>query len=197
MKRPTWATIVGILGIIFGCIGILGAGQEIFMPKMLKIQNEMFTEMEKVAAEQRAKNSSEKINAEQDSRNQNLALSPEMFEPMRKMWEYPDWFGPWSIFTGVVKAIISAIYLLASIWLLQIKPSSISLFYWAAGLSIALCVLKGIATLSALSFMGMAMMLGSSFAAFIDIILIIVVITGNKEAFQLQPRSELQPTESP
>ena len=55
MKRPTWATIVGVLGIIFGCFGIIGAGQEILMPNMLKLQKEIFAQVEKSATEQQAR----------------------------------------------------------------------------------------------------------------------------------------------
>jgi hypothetical protein len=46
--------------------------------------------------------------------------------------------------------------------------------------------------LSAFSFMGIAMMFGGAFGALIDIILIIVVVTGDKEAFQLQPAGSKQ-----
>lgn len=192
MKRPTWATIVGILGIIFGCFGILGGGQEIFLPKILKMQNEVFTKIEKMAKEQQAQRDSEIINNEQDGKNPRPAFSLEIFEPMKKMFEVPDWFGLWSVLSGLAKAIVSAIYLLASIWLLQTKPLSVRLFYWAAGSSIALSILRGIIILSAFSFMGIAMMFGGAFGALIDIILIIVVVTGDKEAFQLQPAGSKQ-----
>jgi len=46
VKKPTWVTVIGVLGIIFGCFGILGGGQEIAMPKMMKMQKEMLTAME-------------------------------------------------------------------------------------------------------------------------------------------------------
>lgn len=194
MKRPTWATIVGVLGIIFGCFGILGAGQEIFMPKMIEMQKEIFTQMQKTSTPQQ--NNQPTKNAEdpsQENKNVRPSLSPEMFVSMQKMWEVPSWFGTFSIYSGISKAIISALYLLASIWLLQIKPTSIRLFYWAAGSSIALSIVKGIIILSTISFMGMAMMFGGAFGALIDIILIIVVVTGNKEAFKLNPTPEMQP----
>ena len=186
MKRPTWATIIGILGIIFGCFGILGGGQEIFLPKMLTMQKQMFSEIEKIAEEQQAKNNSEINSDEQQSKTPDPAFSHEIFQPMKKMFEFPDWFGLWSMIAGLAKAIVSASYLLASIWLLQTKPFSIRLFYWAAGSSIALSILKGIVSSSAFSFMGISMMFGGVFGGFIDIILIIVVATGNKEVFQPQ-----------
>lgn len=183
MKRPTWATIIGVLGIILGCLGIMGAANEIFMPKMIKMQKEMLTEVQKTMTRQQVESKTATSQADKDA---SPDFSPEFFESMMKMWEMPDWFGTFSIFSGVAKALISALYLLASIWLLQIKPVGIRLFYWAAGASIALCAVKGAATLSAFSFFGMAMMMGSVFGALIDIILIIVVVTGNKDAFCAQ-----------
>lgn len=108
------------------------------------------------------------------------------------MFEVSDWFGLWSVLSGLAKAIVSAIYLLASIWLLQTKPLSVRLFYWAAGSSVALGFIKGMIILSAFSFMGKALMFGGAFGALIDIILINVVVTGDKEAFQLQPTGSNQ-----
>jgi hypothetical protein len=169
MKRPTWATVVGVLGIIFGCLGIIGAGQEIFMPKIMQAQKEMFSKIEETVAKQ-----------------QPNKQSVEIFKTMEKMWEVPTWFGQWSMFTGIAKALISAMYLLASIWLLMIKSVSIRLFYLAAGLSCVLGIIKCVVAFSALSsFIGIAMAAGSTFGSLIDIVLIIAVATGDKSAFQL------------
>ncbi len=185
MKRPTWATVVGILGIIFGCFGILFGGQEIFMPKMMEFQKEMMTQFEKDISKQQEQ-MQDKSNEQQDEGSQSQRMTPEMFESMKRMFDVPEWFGTWSLFSGVSKALISGLYLLASIWLLQTKASAIRIFYWAAGSSIALSIIKALVLFSAMSFMGMAFAAGGVFGIIIDIVLIIVVITGNKEAFQLQ-----------
>jgi hypothetical protein len=182
MKRPTWATVVGVLGIIFSCLGILGAGQEIMMPKIVKFQKEMFSDFEKIIQEEIEK---ERTNQpDQEGENKSGAEIPMgIFQSIIKMMDFPDWFGTWSIISGILKLLVSAFFLLASIRLLQMKTSSIKLFYWAAGSSIALGVLKGIVALSAVSFMAIAMMFAGVFGIIIDIVLIIVVATGNKEAF--------------
>ena len=185
MKRPTWATIVGVLGIIFSCLGILGAGQEIIMPKVFKLQKEMLSDFEEIIEEEIEK---ERINQldQEGGTNSSAEIPMGIFKSFTKMLDFPDWFGTWSIISGILKLLISAFFLLASIRLLQMKRSSINLFYWAAGSSIALGVLKGIVALSAVSFMAIAMMFGGFFGIIIDIILIIVVATGNKEAFYSQ-----------
>jgi hypothetical protein len=99
------------------------------------------------------------------------------------MWDFPEWYGTWSIISGILILFVSAFFLFASIRLLQIKPSSIKLFYWAAGSKIALSVLMIAVTISAMSFMGIAMLFGGVFGIVIDIVLIVVVATGNKAAF--------------
>ena len=45
MNRPTWATVVGVLWIPFGAFGILGGGQEMVMPKLMKMQGELMEEV--------------------------------------------------------------------------------------------------------------------------------------------------------
>ncbi len=182
MKRPTWATAVGILGIIFSCLGILGGGQEIMMPKMLKFQQEMLSDFEKIIEEEIEKERAKQPDQEGEPKS-SAEIPMGIFKSFTKMMDFPDWYGTWSIISGILKLFVCAFFLLASVRLLQMKPSSIKLFYWAAGSSIALGVLKGIVALSAVSFMAIAVMIGGVFGIIIDIVLIIVVATGNKEAF--------------
>lgn len=93
-KRPTWATIVGVLGIIFACFGILGAGYDIIMPKMMDIQKEIFSHMEEIQKKAAEKEGSENVPDEEFFK---------IFKSMEKMWETPEWFGIWSITTGIIK----------------------------------------------------------------------------------------------
>ncbi len=143
MKKPTWVTVVGILGIIFSCLGILGAGQEMIMPKMLQMQKEMVSDIgnmiEKEMEKERAKQSNR-----QGGQKGGAEFPMGMFKSFTKMFDFPPWYGTWSIISGILKLLICAFFLFASIRLLQLKPSSIRLFYWAAGSSIALGVVKGL-----------------------------------------------------
>ena len=121
MKRPTWATVVGILGIVFSCLGFLGAGQEIMMPKILKFQKEMFSHIEENIQKQ-SDEARERMSSENGNRS-NIAFPTEMFKFMGKMWEFPEWYGKWIVIFGVIKLFLCGLYLFASIRLLQIKPS--------------------------------------------------------------------------
>lgn len=185
MKRPTWATVVGILGVIFGCLGILSAGSEMMMPKMMKFQKQMFSDIQKIIEEDIEKQSA-KQSYQKDKHRGDAEIPLKIFKAISQMWDFPEWYGTWSIIAGILKLLISALYLLASIRLLQIKLSAIKLFYWAAGSSVALGLLKAGVALSVASFMGIAMMFGGFFGIVIDIVLIIVVANGNKAAFYSQ-----------
>ena len=182
MKKPTWVTVVGVLGIIFSCLGILGAGQEMMMPRMVKMQMEMFSDFEKMIEAEMEREMTDQPYSDGDFRG-NAEFPTGMFKSFMKMMDYPDWFGTWSIISGILKLMVAAFFLLASIRLLQLKPSSINLFYWAAGASISLGVIKGGVAISAGSFLAMTMVIGGVFGILIDIVLIIVVATGNKAVF--------------
>jgi hypothetical protein len=180
MKRPTWATVVGIIGIVMGCFGILGGGQLMIMPKMMEMQKGMWTAM-------------------QESMEKQVAADPrqappkEMFKVFEKMWDVPEWFGTWCVAAGLIALLISGFYLFASIRLLQVKPTAVRLFYCAAGLSIGFALLKVVVALAATSFMGMTMMFGGMLGLIINVVLLIVVATGNKEPFRV---AETQPTDT-
>jgi hypothetical protein len=171
MKRPTWATVVGVLGIILSSLGVLGAGQFMMMPKMMQFQKEMMAGMQ------------ESMEKQESTKDREMMPPKEMFKMFEKMWDTPEWYATWCIVAGLLSLLISGFYLFASITLLQVKPSAIRLFYTAVGLSIGLALLKGFAAASAMSFMGLAMLFGSMCGVVIDIVLVIVVATGDKEAF--------------
>ena len=71
-----------------------------------------------------------------------------------------------------------------SFYLMQIKKTAISLFYMAGGGSIIFSVVKGFMAVSAMSFMGISLVFGDVFGIIVNIILLIVVASGNKNAFQ-------------
>jgi hypothetical protein len=87
--RPTWATIVGMLGIIASSFGILAGSQTIIMPKMLKIQKQEFSEM----AKQTEKEPAEMVSPSGSSKANMLSInSRAMLESMNKMWDLPKWY---------------------------------------------------------------------------------------------------------
>ena len=177
MNRPAWATVVGIIGIILGCFGILGGGQTMMTPRMMEMQKEMqeemFTAMQEAAEKQGTANAQE-------------APPKEMFAFMERMLETPDWYGTFCVVAGIVAVCVSGFYIFASIQLLQTKPTAIRLFYAAIGLAIGLAIVKAVGAMATMTFMAMSMAMGGVFGLVINVVLLIVVITGNKEAFAVQ-----------
>jgi hypothetical protein len=173
MNRPGWATVVGIIGIILGCFGILGGGQTMLMPRMMEMQKGMFTAMQEAAEKEGATNAQE-------------APPKEVFAFMEQMWETPDWFDTYCVVAGIVGVCVSGFYIFASIRLLQIKPTAVRLLYGAIGLAIGLAIVKAVAAMATMSFVGMSMAMGGMFGLVINVVLLVVVITGNKEAFAVQ-----------
>lgn len=102
---------------------------------------------------------------------------------MGKIFNYPEWYNAWLIITGLLQLIICGFYLFASIGLLQLKTNSIKMFYFTAGAKITHSVINGIVGIATASFIAMSMMLWGALGSIIDIVLLIVVATGDKKAF--------------
>jgi hypothetical protein len=179
MKRPKWVSVVGILGVVFGCFGILGSGQMMIMPKMMEMQKNLWSSVQETMEKQGAENPK--------------AMPPKaIFEAVEDMLDVPDWFGIYCAVTGVIGLFVSGFYIFAAVQLLQTKPGSIQLFYSALGLDIGFAVMKGVVAVAATSFIGMMMMMGSMFGVVLSIILLVVTATGDKQAFTPQEASAPQ-----
>ncbi len=173
MKRPTWATMVGVIGILIGCLGFFGGGLTIMTPKMIDIQKNLWTD---------TKTSME----EYDITDPDQMPPAEMMQRMEQMWDIPDWFNTFCLITGVASTAVCIFYIFSCIRLLQISPTAIRLFYTAAGVSIGFSLLKSILFMAVLSFMGMGLIVGSLLWIVANILLLIVVATKDKQAFSPQ-----------
>ena len=133
MKRPTWATIVGVLAIVFGVFGILSGAQEMFMPSMLKMQKEMMAGLGKgsITVGKTAPNMAREIEGE--TRKMDLS---QMFETFEKQLEIPDWYNSWAAVIGMVSMAVAALYLLSGVFLLMAKQFAIKVFFVAFSASI-------------------------------------------------------------
>lgn len=175
MNRPTWATVISVLGIILSLLGILGAGQDMVMPMMMKFQKQMFSQIQEIQEKEAQRQGSETEAGEEFDR---------MAESMEKVWNTPQWFGAFSVLTGVLKMLVCGFGLFAYITMLQVKPYSIKLVYWAIGLAIGLTVVKGAISVASMSIMVMAMGIGSAFGLMVNIVLLITVAVSDKYAFR-------------
>lgn len=105
---------------------------------------------------------------------------------MDEMWQMPPWFGAYSIAYGIIRIVVLAVYLLSGIFLLQLRPSSLNLFYASAAMTILLSIIHTAVVISSLSFIMAAMGIWGLFGVVIDAVLITVVVTSDKTSIHSQ-----------
>ncbi len=164
MQRPSWVTVVGILGIIFGFLGLFAGVYTAMVPKMLSTQQEMIKNM--------------------PTQTQN-GMTPEMQASFEKMFKVDDSFRTWSVVFGLFGMLLNAAYAVAFILFITLKPYALRLVYMALGASITLTILRMIVLMSASSSM-IAWMTGwyAIFGFLADVVLLIVVLVSDKSVFQ-------------
>lgn len=164
MKRPTWATVAGVLGIIVGCFGIICSANSIILPKIIAFQREII------------------LTVLEDVRG--IDRPPEaVLYMLRKMFDIPAWYGVWSVISGILGLLVSGYYVLSSVFLLQIKKSSVPIFYSAAAIGILFSLMKAIVAMSISSIIGISEVSLGMAGILIGLILIIITVTGDKRAF--------------
>lgn len=169
--RPRWMTTIGILGIVFGCFGLMSAAQTIFMPTFMEFQRKAFTAMQADAARHPG----------------GMESFPQIFESM--MATPPAWFVPWTVTLGVLTFAIAGVYVFGAIWLLLMKPSAPRILAGALIASMAAAVARMVVMALAMGPMGIAIGFGSAFGVVIDLILLVVILLHRREWPQAAPAS--------
>ena len=111
MKRPGWATAVGIIGVIWGCLGLLGAVLTLFMPVYMP-----------------------KLLMDAQS-NIPTGQETEHLKMMTHLWNMPYLHNS-CVIIGLIGVFVSGFFVLASIRLLQVRRSAIKLIYAALAIEI-------------------------------------------------------------
>jgi hypothetical protein len=171
-KRPTWVTIVGVLGIIFGVFGLFGAGQVAMTPKMLQMQKKMMESMPMPTQRPAERESAEQFK-----------------KWMEGLWgDQPEWFAVACVGLGIAGLIVNGLYVFGAVTLLQLKPYAVTLFSLTLGASIALALARAVAFYMASSFfIGMALLFTESVSVVLDVVLLVVIATGDRSAFVTSP----------
>ena len=176
-RIPTWVTVVGILAILFGALGVLRGAQQMVMPQMLEMQKEFIANMTEFVAEK--------------SRNTGNSKTPrgepidheKIFGAFEELMIFPDWMKTWSPLIGAVSMLVAGLYLFSGVLLLMTKPVAIKLFYAALGLSVLWAIIMGVIFGMSGNTMLMAQLPGNVISIIIDIVLLSVVLSANKDVF--------------
>jgi len=147
----------------------------------------MLSEFEEMARQEEPDSTTDQNTEMQKDTDKPHGIPKDPIKIIEKMIVVPEWFQTWSVFSGITKILIHGFYILAAILLLRIKSSGIRLLYGAAGSSIVLNIMKCVVAVSVSAFISISMILGAVFGTVIDIVLIMVVATGDKESFYQVP----------
>ena len=194
-KRPTWVTVVGIIGIILGCFGLLGAGQTILMPTIMEFQREMFAGFQKTFKEELSQAPAERGAAKPAEESASAKKTwphdvqpKDVFAMFDRMLDMPPWFSTWAMAAGITGFVVYGFYLYASIMLLLMKRPAVRLFTIALSVAIAFSLVKTGVAFASQSFMVFSMLAGGLFGIAVNTVLLIVIATSDKQAFaQHQP----------
>jgi len=167
MERPGWVSIVGILGIVLGCLGLLGAGQMAMLPNIMQMQKHMMAEMQA------------QMKPEQQKQMEPFQHMMEGF-----LGELPPWYMSWAVISGLVLMAIKGFYIFASLSLLQLKRTAVQQFYWAVGLSTAAALVNAAVMVKAFSFLGVGMAFGGMVGVVLNLVLLAVVLTADQSVFK-------------
>ena len=197
MKTPTWATVTGILMIVFGGCSVMNDIKSITLPSILEKQKSfMEKKMKEAKAHEMEEDSIAKANAPADSvaraedYNDEDEDAEESFEEKEKKVEealkLPEFSKIWIIRFGYVGLVSAVLYAIGGIFLLVKKPFSIKLAYTVLGISIVTSAVQAAVLVSGQSSGIIALSTGLSqlVGVLVDIIMIAVIFTSDKEAYQ-------------
>jgi len=165
LEQPRWAKIVGVIGATLGAAGVLGSAQAMFLPKMIEAQWEMM---------QRIKDSAKRGD------------QPAFPELPEKLFEFPEWFEGWSLLNGIVGVGLSAGCLLASIFLLTVRPGAPRLFLFFSALSLFWHAVRIVAGGLAATLMAWSMLPAAIFGVVVHAVLIAIVLKSDRQAYASQ-----------
>jgi hypothetical protein len=170
-KTPTWVTVVGILGICFGALGLMGGSYEMAMPTMISMQKKMIESMKESAKEAREKSPY----PDKPNQTQTQIDPTSMFETMEDFMSVPPWYSKYTYTNGSLQLTLGALYILASIFLLLGKRGAIPFFLSIAAVSAVRNIVALAAGICMTSFIAFWSMATGAWGFLIDLVLIIVV----------------------
>lgn len=182
MKRPNWATVIGIIMIAFGGCNVLNDLQAIHLPAKLDEKRKSFhTTTDSLDAER-----ADTIQFGEASRSKKSEKEIKI-DFAKKALDMPEATKTWIVRFGYIGIFIAIVYILGGVFLLIPKNFSIMLAYGALILSIAFSAAKTLVLTSPGSSSGViALTMGATqlFGILIDIVLLSVIFASEKEFYK-------------
>jgi len=176
-KTPTWATLVGVLGICFGALGTLSGAYGVLTPAMLSMQRELIGTMHQSMPAGNGAQSGTAAPA-----GGTLLSNPEAF--VERLLTVPRWYVRWSVVNGVAQLLLGIAYLLSALFLLLMRRRAPGLFIAVAGASLVrnmIAIGVAVFTASLLAYWA----LGSALCgALVDLALLVTVALADKSAYR-------------
>jgi len=179
-NKPGWVTAVAIIAIVLSGFGAMGGLQEAMSPFMFDQQKEQYEQIIEefnTIIEQNA-------GYEDPANQQFIGYMQKFVDAFQKILNMPEWYKTWMVISGLLQLVINGFYLLAAIWLLQLKPSSITFLYIALPLSITLGITRIYFAHAAFDSTGLWVMAGSMIAVVIEVILLLILLKVDKSPFR-------------
>ena len=188
MKTPTWGTAIGIVMIVFGGCGALNDIKAISMPEELAKQKELMKD--KMKEERSASQDSPGTESTDSIANTTTENEEEISffgkkQSVDEILDLSEFTKTWIVRFGYIGAFVSLLYMLGGVFLLVRKPFSINLVYAALVISI-FCSGAQAAVLTSSSSLGIIAIttgLSQIFGIIIDIVLLAIVFSSDKEAY--------------
>ncbi len=213
MKTPTWATVIGIILILFGGCGALSNVQKIQSPNTLdemsgtfdEISKQIETEMKTATELQDSSDSQEErdghvsINMGEDEESNNvevrlpkdssdIAAFENVFGKFDNMLVFSDYYKIWIVRLGILGLIASIIYVISGLLMVMGKPIALNVAYGAIAFSL-FSVIFQIIILSLDRESGFVAKTGNFtnyFMVLVNVILIVIVLASDKSYFYEQ-----------
>lgn len=184
MKTPTWGIVIGILMIAFGGCSVVNDMQTVYMPQMVEMQQDMMEGFSQGIHDGDSTIFGDSTDIRLNRSEGNEAIE-NMQKTMSKMFYMSDFTKTWIVRFGYIGVLVSLVYVLGGVFLLNKKNYSIKLAYAALAISIAFGVTKGAVLSSEASTGFIALSTGFSqmFGIVFDIIFLVVIATSDRSAY--------------
>lgn len=187
MKIPTWAIVVGIFLVLFGGCGVSKSVQAIYLPEILTKQKELIEEMSDTEQGEVLDSLDQVLKTAVSDSIIGAEDIPETYLEggIKEIFSLSDFTMKWTVRFGYLGVPVAILLLLSGIFLFLRKRFSIKLVYTALIISI---LFAGIQTMVLsldpdAGFIARSSAMSNLIGLFLDVILLIVVITMDKSEY--------------